>query len=261
LVTRGFLIYSASKINQCIDLAAALYDTAIESGGKLQMMLSYASPPPTHQPVPLFAVFYDGPEPIARSLMAALYELGPDVDTTTMMPYPAINTLFNSQLDTYKRHGLSSAKLHLPLEKQVLREVWLSYESTIPKYPNAWPSHVVVEIRNIAPGLAKTTSEMAFAGRGKWTNILVHPQWDDPRDDVPLRQWAVELTKMITLTEYKRYSDPGQAISYANYSSGDEKSQEIFGANYSRLRQLKQRYDPNRLFNKWYPIVPAESQE
>jgi hypothetical protein len=224
-------------------------------------MLSFASPPPTHEPVPLFAVFYDGPESIARSLMATLYDLGPNVDTTAMMPYPVINTLFNLQMEKYNRHGLSAAKLHLPLDKEMLHEVWLSYASTFPKYPTAWPSHVAIEIRNLAPGLAKATSEMAFAGRGEWTNILVHPQWDDPKDDGPLRQWAVELTKTITLREQRRSPDPDQAISYANYSSGDEESHEIYGANYGRLRQLKQRYDPNCLFNKWYPIVPARGKE
>jgi FAD/FMN-containing dehydrogenase len=224
-------------------------------------MLIFASPPPTHKPAPLFVVFYDGPESIARSLMAALYELGPDVDTTAMIPYPAMNTLFNEQMDSYNRHGNAAAKAHLPLDQEMLREVWLSYSSTFPKYPTAWPSHIVLELRNLEVGLSKSTTETAFAGRGEWTNIFAHPQWDDPKDDETLRQWALDLGSMIKLSESKRASEPEQAISYVNYSSGDEKAHEIYGANYGRLRKLKQRYDPDNLFNKWYPIKPAGGDE
>jgi FAD/FMN-containing dehydrogenase len=30
-----------------------------------------------------------------------------------------------------------------------------------------------------------------------------------------------------------------------------------FGDNYERLQMLKQKFDPELIFNKWYPIVPA----
>jgi Berberine and berberine like len=36
----------------------------------------------------------------------------------------------------------------------------------------------------------------------------------------------------------------------------DEKSRDIFGANYPRLQKLKAKYDPSNLFNKLFPIAP-----
>jgi len=35
------------------------------------------------------------------------------------------------------------------------------------------------------------------------------------------------------------------------------KAKILFGDNYPRLQQLKRKYDPDLLFSKWLPIVPA----
>jgi hypothetical protein len=36
----------------------------------------------------------------------------------------------------------------------------------------------------------------------------------------------------------------------------DEKSRDIFGANYPRLQKLKAKYDWSNVFNKLFPITP-----
>ena len=35
------------------------------------------------------------------------------------------------------------------------------------------------------------------------------------------------------------------------------KAKALFGANYERLQELKQRYDPENVFNKWFAITPS----
>ncbi len=34
-------------------------------------------------------------------------------------------------------------------------------------------------------------------------------------------------------------------------------AKEWYGANYGRLQEIKKKYDPTLIFDKWYPIEPA----
>jgi FAD/FMN-containing dehydrogenase len=250
------LIFPPSKIDECISLTCKLNENEVPSSkGKLQLAFIFTSPPPANTPTPLFFLFYDGPEAIGRSLCACLYDLGPLVDTTATIPYPTVNTFFNEQVrDKYQRHGCSSARLPLPLSPQILKHAWESYTTTIPNYADSWHSNIVTELRYLSPGLANSKEAMAFAGRGNWTNIVVHPIWDSPDYDVELRAWAKDLTTWVH-KKTKEGAGEGEAVFYANYGSGDEKSAELFGVNYGRLRELKRKFDPGCLFNKWYPIT------
>jgi len=36
-----------------------------------------------------------------------------------------------------------------------------------------------------------------------------------------------------------------------------QKAKALFGNNYPRLQQIKSKHDPELLFSKWFPIIPA----
>ncbi|VUC28050.1 unnamed protein product [Clonostachys rosea] len=42
---------------------------------------------------------------------------------------------------------------------------------------------------------------------------------------------------------------------YINFAHGDESLEEIYGESLPRLRELKQKWDPEHVFNQWFPIV------
>ncbi|KAG8860926.1 hypothetical protein FRB96_003661 [Tulasnella sp. 330] len=56
-----------------------------------------------------------------------------------------------------------------------------------------------------------------------------------------------------------------ESIGYPNYSHAlgadnetDANARKAFGSNYTQLQQLKRKYDPEMVFNKWYCVRPAD---
>jgi len=40
-------------------------------------------------------------------------------------------------------------------------------------------------------------------------------------------------------------------------AASEDKARLAFGENYERMREIKRVYDPDAVFNKWFPIPPA----
>lgn len=51
--------------------------------------------------------------------------------------------------------------------------------------------------------------------------------------------------------------DPDAVVGEGPKDTVFDKARIAFGENYLRLQQVKKMYDPEGLFNKWFPIVPA----
>jgi FAD/FMN-containing dehydrogenase len=47
-------------------------------------------------------------------------------------------------------------------------------------------------------------------------------------------------------------------LAETDVQTGESKVKRLFGEAYPRLQKIKAKYDPNMVFNKWFPIVPDE---
>src|SRR5258706_13534423 len=94
----------------------------------------------------------------------------------------------------------------------------------------------------------------AFAGRDARYIMNVHGRWSDVRDDERVRAWARQA--------FQAAAPHGTGGGYVNFLTQDEDERVAasYGANYSRLQDVKQRFDPGNLFRMNLNVAPATAQ-
>ena len=119
------------------------------------------------------------------------------------------------------------------------------------------PSKIVMEIRSYGKSTSISVSAMAFALCRTAAMGAVEAQYDVSVSDAVMREEVKAITdKARDFMRKKGLYPEGTAMFNANISTGLEKITDMFGENLPRLRELK-KYDPNFVFNKWYPVTPA----
>ena len=80
--------------------------------------------------------------------------------------------------------------------------------------------------------------------------IQADPELDEKQRE-EVRGWHTKLRSLATDVV---------GTGYANYEGDASKGAEVqFGENYARLQTIKAKYDPDKVFNKWFPIEPASN--
>ena len=62
------------------------------------------------------------------------------------------------------------------------------------------------------------------------------------------REFSAEFGPLLAYTDFLH--------SYINFAHGDEDLDVVYGPSLSRLQALKKKYDPNNVFNHWFPLTP-----
>jgi FAD/FMN-containing dehydrogenase len=161
------------------------------------------------------------------------------------MPYPALNGAFDALFPKgIRSYWKGSFVTELTDE---LIEAHVAHGPTVPEvsatmhlYPINGACH------DVGP------DETAFAYRHANFAMVILCAWHDPAVDAERIKWVrdyYDATAPLSL--------PG---GYVNFMSGDDQSKvkDNYGANFTRLRQVKRAYDPDNLFHHNQNIPPAE---
>jgi hypothetical protein len=242
-----------------------MYTTAVEpSGGEFQLYAGIIKPREVDAVCPIYLIYYNGPEEEGRAYAAPLLALEPMHGEPGMINYAA-STGIHKHMDagnTHHRYSNSTAQMDLPIDVDIIMASVDDFQAFLAKYPErARPSKLAFELRSFGVTGAVPVSAMAYASRHKLVNIVLEAQYDQPELDGVMRE---EVRNMIMkarnlIAEKRKPHGQNEVLVNANFSSGSEKVNAIFGENLPRLRGLKKKYDPDFIFDKWYPIPPAET--
>ncbi|VDB97536.1 unnamed protein product [Peniophora sp. CBMAI 1063] len=270
-VYSGLAIWPASTLEELTAASAARFDKLRDPRAMFMIIVSL-SPDPSHTPCVIASLFFNGSEAEGREHFKDFLSIGPMIaDMTREMPYAAVNTLQDDGVPVGRYYYLKSVYMRAP-KSEVAREVAdavyaLSKEHNF-KIMFAWEHWNLDKVR------AVPADRTAFKRPGMDLSCLVaidYPE-DTPEKLALVRECADKLASIITTAE----GDSSINNGYANYNSdaptealdpnsnegilSDAKTRALFGENHAKLAALKQKYDPDLVFNKWYAIKPAPSK-
>lgn len=201
---------------------------------------------------PLAMVFYDGPEEEGKKYLQPLLDLGPVVNHVEMKRYIDVTTPTPMFLGppTHQFYSTSNAPLTSPIDIPLMEGMIADLDKFFVKYGDAvGPSKLMFELRSYAKSSAVAASATALRARAPALMMAMEAQTDG---SIPEDEIRAEVKKVIGVAKTK-----GGFIN-ANIGDGTERVAEMFQENFGRLRELKRKYDPTVVFDKWYPIPPAE---
>ncbi|KAJ3478170.1 hypothetical protein NLI96_g9951 [Meripilus lineatus] len=212
---------------------------------------------PDGNPVAVVSLFYNGTAEEGRKHFKAFFDLKPIADLSKEIPFEELNAATNHMaipgLNYYMTGTPLSSKLSNDftiehLEKTVALSEKGGIETAI--LFEWWPNR---QINSVAPDATPYRRNLN-------ANSLIIVTWKEESQELAER--AKQAAASI-----KSFMPEGQGYGNYNITLQDEGPQQsgptagkahgLFGEYYPRLQAVKKEYDPDVIFNKWFPITPA----
>jgi len=266
----GFLLYTPDKIDQAIEIMNVVHtDCILKSDGKLAVngffgMMGGAL-------MPGFMIYYDGPEEEATPLLKPLLDLEPLTPPSKleMQPHSTSTEWANFEAmfpPQFNRVLGASAQLDYPVPNNILKETVKMYQETIAKHPeNLWVSKLIFDLRDYSKIASVPLDGTAYANRRTGMLVAADFVWDDENLDKEMmassKAFIGKVRQMAKEDKEQRgIADVGAHVAattlYALLTDGEEKLTSVFGPNLQKMKEVKRKYDPNMMWNKWYPVEP-----
>jgi FAD/FMN-containing dehydrogenase len=189
-------------------------------------------------------VCHAGNESQAERDVKPIREVGPPaIDLIERMPYPVINTLLDESFPRGTLNYWKSA-FFTELNDQSVAKMIEAFQNA----PTTMCFLVVEHFHGAVTRVDPTAT--AFPHRQPGYDCIIVSQWTDPADTNAGITWARE-----TFDSLRPYMADG---AYVNYLDQDDANRvrAAYGPNYSRLVELKRRYDPDNAFKLNQNIAP-----
>jgi FAD/FMN-containing dehydrogenase len=192
----------------------------------------------------VLAVFYAGDTKEGEKLIDPLRGFGdPYGEHIGAMPYAQWQQAFDPLLTPGARNYWKSHNF-TQLSDDALDSI-IEFAGKLPSPQCEIFVGLIAGIANRVPSDA-----MAYGHRDAKFVLNVHGRWDEAAQDKTCIAWARAFFEAS-----KPYASAG---AYVNFMTGDESDRvaAAYGANYSRLKEIKKKYDPENIFHNNQNIKP-----
>ena len=220
---------AVADVSDDLTVFAGLVHAPDESGAKLSaLVLCHAG----------------DPETAARELEPFLSFGSPVMTEVGPMPYPQMNTLLDGGYPTGSlNYWLSSFAHGLP---DALIDAAFEQFASVPSTMTAILfEHFHGAVTRVAP------TDTAVPHREPGWNLLIPSVWTDPSTTEANIRWTRETHAALA-----PHLSARRWLNYLGDDQAEDAVQAAYGPNYSRLREIKRRYDPDNIFHLNHNIAP-----
>lgn len=187
---------------------------------------------------------WNGDQDEGQQIMASLRDVAtPMAEYVDMMPYPAVNSMFDALVPRGLQHYWKAAFVTELTDAAIAAHLahgpnLPAVNSTVHIYPINGACHDVA------------SDATAFGHRNASFATVIAGMWPDPAENEANTQWVKDY--------YEAIAPHSEAGGYINFASADDQSKvsDNYGVNYDRLLAVKRAYDPGNLFHLNQNIVP-----
>ncbi|CAE6426406.1 unnamed protein product [Rhizoctonia solani] len=217
--------------------------------------------PPEAQPLVLLQFVYTGEPKMGYQKLERFTKLGAINVQTEVIPYMKLNHM-NDPLVGHGLHRMLQGNFvpDIPegLPVPFVSNLFSAWVKFITDHPPAASSVVALEFHHHGKISSVPPDVTAYAHRNPAHNVMFVITWMDPGFNELARGATLDLNQAFTLSREEHFpSDLVGRGGYTNYMDEESRiynkefTQRRFGANYSRLMELKSRYDPSNIFGRW----------
>ncbi|KAI0152982.1 FAD binding domain-containing protein [Xylariaceae sp. FL1272] len=237
----GAVIFDQSKIERVIE---AINTLTLQPEMQVDVYFTRIDGQPAFVTFP----FYLGSEEMGRQLFGPILEIGPLVDEAAVTPYSSWNAGGDVFCEPGSRKPSYSSAL-MTLDPTAWRTIWNTYVAFVTEYPQASNTTILAECySNNMP--VTSAHESAFPFRDTDCYAIAIPWYASAKLDDVANAFGRSIRSLWAAS-----AGTPTPRAYINFAHGDEPLSEIYGASLTRLRQLKVKYDRERRFNQWFPLL------
>ncbi|KAG9001350.1 hypothetical protein FRB90_011634 [Tulasnella sp. 427] len=215
------------------------------------------------QPTVIVTYFYNGETVEGRKAAKKLYDIGPIAEHSVEdLPFVKLNALENDAAADGGRKFIMGLKSRSTTSLDAIKLLLRAQDELVQTNPSLVHCGFQLDYTPKQAVIAVPVGTTAYAGRGAGAECIIYQAYTDSTLDdfvqTQVRQWAQILLDNAPVHEQ---GEEFFGVSYGNIDPdavGSDAAR-VFGQNYARLKEIKRRFDPENVWNRWYPIEPAES--
>jgi FAD/FMN-containing dehydrogenase len=239
----GLLAHPVARAREVL----RFYRSAVGSLPDEQMVLAGLLCPPDGSGTKLAAIVpcHFGPAAEAETALRPVRAFGPPVmDAVGPLSYCQLNTMMDA---SYPRGALNYWKASFldALSDEAIDTMVACFE----KAPSPMCQMVLEHFHGAVTRVG--VGDTAFPHRKVGFNLIVLGQWADPAENERGIAWARQSYQAL-----KPFMAAGRYVNYLEDDAEGDPAAAAYGPNYSRLRQLKSKYDPDNFFRANLNIRP-----